>query len=304
MNYFEFLTQFVQNKLNETLETDERRDRPFRIYADIGDFDWAERNVNDIIGKKYGVMSLVSSNISPLSTLRFAEINAQCEIVVNIDEMTVTDENAPTSLEYAPVVAIRKAIEELVNEYNGVNFTATDENDVSYSVTTTFTFAQIGTMAIATSNLGKIVPVRFMANAIFVESGVSSDAVTYSVQYGGQSYDLYVIEASETMTTSAEGQTHSGESISTATIQEAKYGVNLVMPLTNNAFCERLLQIMHNGSDNTIYPLTVSYKLSDTKTLSFTHNAIITTVSDSVNRPRNVGLNVSFVDGDTTIGGA
>ena len=306
MEYFKYLKNFIETGLNEQLEDKEVTIRPFCIYEDLGDFDFAKRSINDIIGKKYGVLSLITSNISPLSTLQFAEITAQCEIVVNVDEMELEDENDQNScLKYAPVAATRKAIENFVAKYNAKAHYTSDEEGVSFSVTPTFEFATAGSFAVATSNLGKIVPLRFTARCIFIQNGVSSDSAKYTVEYGGKNYELYTIEASETMTTSAEGQTHAGESLSVATIQEAKYGVNLVMPLTNNDFCRKLIAVMHNGADNTLYKLTVSYELdsSPESVISFDHDVIITTVSLSVNRPRNIGLNISFVDGDSTIGG-
>lgn len=306
MEYFKYLRNFTEEGLNEQLSNEEVSACPFCIYEDVGNFDFATRNVNDIISKKYGILTLTSSNIAPLSTLQFAEITAECEIVVNVDEMELEDsENQNSCLEYAPVASTRRAIEEFISKYNAKARFVTDANGTVFSVTPTIEFANAGGFKVATSNLGKIVPLRFSVRCIFIQNGVSSDSVKYTVRYNGEVYELYTIESSETMTTSAEGQTHSGERVSVATVQEAKYGVNLVMPLTNNSLCKKILDILHNGADNSIFPLTVTYDLSGNEggSVSFEHNVIITTVSLSSNRPRNIGLNISFVDGDTTVGG-
>ncbi len=306
MEYFKYLRKFVEDGLNEQLSNEEEIICPFRIYEDVGNFDFANRNINDIIGKKYGVLSLISSDISPLSTLRFAEITAQCEIVVNVDEMELEDtDNQSSCLEYAPIASTRRAIENFISKYNAVARFVTDDTGTVFSVTPTIEFATVGSFAVATSNLGKIVPLRFSVSCIFIQNGVSSDSAKYTVRYNGKDYELYTIETSETMTTSAEGQTHSGERLSVATVQEAKYGINLVMPLTNNDFCKKILDVLHNGADNSIFLLNVTYTLSEKEEsrICFEHKVIITTVSLSSNRPRNIGLNISFVEGDTTIGG-
>lgn len=301
MEFFKHLKTIIETGLNEQLTDEEARLRPFCIYEDVGDFDFSERNINDIIGKKYGVLSLIGSNVSPLTTLKFAEITAQCEIVVNVDEMEM-DPDDPTCMRYAPVAEMRREIESFIATYHGVSRYVTDtEKNETYSVTPTFTFAASGTYTVTTSNLGKIVPLRFTVNCVFVQNGVSSDSVRYTVNYAGTDYDLYAIDASENMIGTTEGQTHNGDIKTSNTVQEAKYGIELSMPLTSNPFCERLLDILHNGTDNTDYPLTVSYVMGENTVKSYTHNVIIMSVSLSAKKPLNVGLNISFIEADQTI---
>lgn len=292
MEYFKYLRDLIENGLNAQLSDEEQRLRPFCIYEDVGDFDFSSRDINDIIGKKYGVISLIGSNVSPLTTLKFAELTAQCEIVVNVDEMSA-DEDDPSIFRYQPVATARKAIEGLISEMNGVAI-----YDQGYAITPTFTFSTAGTFTVATSNLGKIVPLRFTVNCIFVQSGVSSDSVSYTVTYEDVEYPLYTIDTSESMVTSTEGQTHNGEAKVKNTVQEAKYGVELSTPLTSSPFCKRLLAILHNGADNTIYPLKVSYDMGEPEPISYDHSVIISTVSLSAKKPLNVGLNISFLEAD------
>jgi hypothetical protein len=299
LEYFKYLKNFIENGLNAQLSEEEQSLRPFCIYADVGNFDFSTRNINDIIGKKYGVLSLIGSNISPLTTLKFAELTAQCEILVNVDEMEL-DTDDVSCMHYAPVAAARKAIEDFVSENNGASFYVEVE-DEEYSITPTFTFSTAGSFTVTTSNLGKIVPLRFSVTCVFVQSGVSSDSVSYTIQYDGGNYELYVIDASENMVGTTEGQTHNADIKTSNTVMEAKYSLELSMPLTSNEFCQKLLEIMHNGTDNTGYPLTVTYQLGVNNSVSFEHNVIITNVSASVQKPRNVGLNITFLDADDSI---
>ena len=295
MEYFKYLRKLIEDGLNAQLSDEEQEFRPFCIYEDVGDFDFASRNINDIIAKKYGVLSLVGSDVSPLtSTLKFAEITAQCEIVVNVDEIQIASDD-PSVMQYAPVASARKAIEDFISDTNGKAI----YHD-GYSITPTFSLASAGTFAVTTSNLGKIVPLRFTANCIFVQNGVSSDSVSYSISYEGEKYELYAIEASENMIGTTEGQTHSGKNRTSNTVMEAKYSLELSMPLTANKFCEKLLEIMHNGTDNTCYPLTVTYDFH-TKEMPFTHKVIIANVSASIQKPKNVGLNITLLDADLEI---
>lgn len=296
MEYFKYLRKLIEDGLNAQLSDEEQEFRPFCIYEDVGNFDFASRNINDIIGKKYGVLSLIGSNISPLTTLKFAELTAQCEILVNVDDMEI-DPDDPTCIHYAPVAAARKAIEDFIAEKNAVSF-----YDEGYAITPSFEFATAGSFAVATSNLGKIVPLRFTATCVFVQNGISSDSVRYSVSYEDKEYELYAIDASENMIGTTEGQTHNSDIKTSNTVQEAKYGIELSMPLTSNPFCERLLDILHYGTDNTGYPLTVLYVMGENENIkSYTHNVIITSVSLSVKKPLNVGLNISFLEADTSI---
>ncbi len=302
MEYLNELRKIIEDGLNAQLTDEEMRYRPFCIYADVGNFDYASRNINDIIGKKYGVLSLVGSNVSPLTTLKFAELTAQCEIIVNVDEMTA-DPNDETYMYYAPVAAARKAIEDFISEYNGTSMSVTDTpeggTETNYTVTTTFSLASSGSFVVTTSNLGKIVPLRFTVNAIFVQNGVSSDNVTYTITYNNTDYTLYVIQASENMVGTSEGQTHSGDSRVGNTIQEAKYSLELSMPLTDNPLCEYFIQLLHNGVDNTPLPLTVRYK--KTPGVGISHLMLVSNISLSVQRPQNVGINLSFIEADDSI---
>ena len=142
-------------------------------------------------------------------------------------------------------------------------------------------------------------PLRFTVTAIFVQDGVSSDNVTYTITYGGTDYTLYVIQASENMVGTSEGQTHSGDSRVGNTIQEAKYSLELSMPLTDNPLCEYFIQLLHNGVDNTPLPLTVRYK--KTPGVGISHLMLVSNISLSVQRPQNVGINLSFIEADDSI---
>lgn len=297
MEFFNSLKKIIEDGLNEQLDDEELRFRPFCIYADVGNFDFATRNLNDIVGKKYGVLSLVASNISPLTTLKFAELTAQCEVIVNVDEM-VADPDDINCMHYAPVAEARNAITNFINENNGVSISDTIDG-INYTVTTTFTLATAGSFVVTTSNLGKIVPLRFTVNAIFVEDGVSSDKVTYTINYGGIGYKLYAIQASENMVGTSEGQTHSGASRVGNTIQEAKYSIELSMPVTDNPLCRHLLSLMHNGVDNTPLALSVNYGIDNFS--GFTHQMLVSAISLSVQRPQNVGINISLIEADATI---
>lgn len=297
MEYLNELRKIIEDGLNAQLTDEEMRYRPFCIYADVGNFDYASRNINDIVGKKYGVLSLVGSNVSPLTTLKFAELTAQCEIVVNVDEMTV-DADDIGCMHYAPVAEARQALTDFISAYNGKS-RSTTIGGKDYTVTTTFTLATAGSFVVTTSNLGKIVPLRFTVTAIFVERGVSSDNVTYTIRYNGANYTLYAIQASENMVGTSEGQTHSGDSRVGNTIQEAKYSLELSMPVTDNDLCKHLLSLIHNGVDNQALKLTVNYGVDGLS--GFEHWVIVSNISLSVQRPQNVGINLSFIEADDTI---
>jgi hypothetical protein len=299
VEYFKYLSKMIEDGLNAQLSSEEQQFRPFRIYPDVGDFDFATRDLNDIIGKKYGVLSLIASNVSPLRTIKFAELTAQCEIVVNVDEMTV-DADDIGCMHYAPVAEARQALTDFISAYNGKSRSTTIENK-DYTVTTTFTLATAGSFVVTTSNLGKIVPLRFTVTAIFVESGVSSDNVSYTITYNGDDYTLYAIQASENMVGTSEGQTHSGDSRVGNTIQEAKYSLELSMPVTDNDLCKHLLSLIHNGVDNQALKLTVNYGVDGLS--GFEHWVIVSNISLSVQRPQNVGINLSFIEADDTISG-
>jgi hypothetical protein len=103
------------------------------------------------------------------------------------------------------------------------------------------------------------------------------------------------------MVGTSEGQTHSGDSRVGNTIQEAKYSLELSMPVTDNDLCKHLLSLIHNGVDNQALKLTVNYGVDGLS--GFEHWVIVSNISLSVQRPQNVGINLSFIEADDTISG-
>lgn len=296
MNYFDYVVKTVESGLNDELDATEQVNRPFRIYPDIGDYIPSKRNINDVMGKRYGVASVTASDISPNSSLKFAELTVLFELVINVDGMEVVELDTGES-GYKEVINTREIIQEFISKYQGKSYKYVDGAE-TYSITGTFECPQTGGFAITTSDLGKIVPIRFVANYIFIQNAVNSADITYSIRYLGKLYELYTIQASETMVTTTEGQTHVNNSVVKSTIQECKWGLEIATVVVDNPLFYELYDDMINGISQGGYELVKTIKFNDSKTITTTKKVLITNISMSVQPPNTVGMNLTMIEAD------
>ena len=311
----EYLRNWLETKLNNTLSADELEAAPFTLYTDIGDIEPTKRDLNTVIAPRYGIVNIVSSNVAPIGSLQIYELIANCEILVNVDRMKRKGNVA----EYGPVRKVRETIDNLaVNKSAQAELVETDGRN--YSVIPVFSLGSIGRFAQVTYALGKVVPISFTVQLSVIENGInSSDMEVYlGDKEEPYKYPLFVTKVSETMAVSTEGQTHLAETQgennsadgnrSVFTVQETRYGIDFVTPLTNSEICRIFLDVMHNGADNTPYKLTIKYKgigsekdENGVQCAIYTHDVIIPSVSLSSEIPNNIGLNVSLVEADMNI---
>ena len=293
----DYLKDWLQKKLNQGLPDDTEL---FEIYSDIGDIEPSQRSLNTVYKPRYGILKIISSNVAPIGSLRIYELVATCEILVNVDRMKRTDSVA----EYEPVKKVREIIDNLAISASAKAEPAKIDG-TTYSMIPVFTLGSLGSFNFVTSALGKVVPISFNVQLSVIENGInSSDMEVYL-----DGTQLFVTKVSETMAVSTEGQTHledneeaSGSADgkrSVFLVQETRYGIDFVTPLTTSPICKRFLDVMHNGADNTVYTLTVKYK--GIEGAEYVHSVIIPSVSLSSEIPNNIGLNVSLVEADTNI---
>lgn len=313
----DYLKGWLTKKLNDALEPIEQRDTPFKIYSDIGDIEPSRRDLNTVYKPQYGILKIISSNVAPIGSLRIYELVATCEILVNVDRMKRTGNVA----EYKPVKRVREIIDNLaVNASAKAEPIKIEETGPTYSMIPVFTLGSVGSFNFVTSALGKVVPISFTVQLSIIENGInSSDMEVYlGDKEEPYKYPLFITKVSETMAVSTEGQTHLAETQgennsadgnrSVFTVQETRYGIDFVTPLTTSPICKTFLDVMHHGADNTPYKLTIKYKGIGSETdengvqcAIYTHDVIIPSVSLSSEIPNNIGLNVSLVEADMNI---
>lgn len=294
---FQYLRKYIEEKLNSYLTPKEQDEQPFIIYADIGDMLEAYRRLNTIVMPRYGIIRLTSSEITPVGTLTVQEMNAEVEVVVNVDDMDISEDNVS---EYTPVVRVREVFDQLAADETGQAQTISvpeGDSERIYSVVPVYTMSSAGAFVQTTSDMGKIVPMSFRITMTVIENGFNSDDVTYTLDGS----TLYCVEANETMTTSTEGQTHEGDSKVGNSIQEAKYGADLQIVMTDSHICQELIRIMHTGTDNKVHNLAVGYNWHNTSPGEYHHNVLIAQVSQSTKRPLNVFLSVSLIEADENL---
>ena len=290
------LKTFIEGLLNLSLAEEEREIRPFKLFTDVGEANNAYREFNTVYYSRYGVVSVLTSNNASLNGLQIYNATASVDVLINVDRpiSDISGDFSGDFGEYPQVKEMRSILDNVAVNNSGIA-QAFVINDVIYAVTPTFTLSTAGDFAIDTSRLGKVVPMTFTVDISVVETGINSSAITITID--GE--DVYASQIAEDMVFSSEGQTRMGDSRSTFDIQEARYSLSFVMPLTTSDFSQSLLAMMHTGVNDTRMTVTVTYGKGENAP-SYNHIMKPSSVRLTAQIPNNAGLNVEMVEADVT----
>ena len=290
----ENLQEFLEGILNAELPEDEQLTNPFRLFADIGEAEKSYRNLNTVYAKRYGVISVLSSNVTPINGLQIYNGTVSVDILVNVDRVIGT---LPDLGEYEEVKNIRRILDTVAANSSAVAHTYND-GGVMYSVVPVFTLSTAGTFEVQTSRLGKVIPLSFTVDVSVVETGVNSSNIVISMRHRGSNGALTAIQASqiaEDMVISSEGQTRMGANKSTFNEQEARYSLSFVTPFITEDLQKEFVTTMHTGV-SAVYEVRIKYPPF---TDPFTHYMTLSAVRLTAQIPNNAGLNIELVEVDT-----
>lgn len=290
------LKTIVERRLNDGLdELDEHEfaHNPFKLFVDVGEVERSVRNLNDVYSNRYGVISILSSNSTPINEVAIYNATVSVDLLVNVDRSILEGDN---SGEYQEVKDTRAIIDMIADKFSGVPFLHSEEKN-TYSVVTVFTLSSAGTFEVVSSKLGKIVPFSFTIDLSVVEQGVNSSNIHLFID----DVEVACSQFAEDMVSSAEGQTRLGKLKSTFNVQETKYAIAFVTPLLDNALCKEFLKIMHRGGYSIdvpvpVYKVTVGYDVSDP--VEYNHSMIISSIRLTAQIPNNAGLNIEMIESD------
>ena len=287
----ENLQEFLEGILNAELPEEEQLTNPFRLFADIGEAEKSYRNLNTVYAKRYGVISVLSSNVTPINGLQIYNGTVSVDILVNVDRVIGT---LPDLGEYEEVKKIRRILDNVAANSSAVAHTYNDYG-VMYSVVPVFTLSTAGTFEVQTSRLGKVIPLSFSVDVAVVQQGINSSSITLKIN----NKDVSVSQLAEDMVASSEGQTRMGRSKSTFNEQEAKYSLSFVTPLIDSDFCLEMINLMHNGNISgniPVYSVSVVYPQPIG---GFAHQMNVASVRLTGQIPNNAGLNIEMIEADS-----
>lgn len=281
---------FIEQTLNAQLPTAEQLTKPFRIFADIGEASASYRNLNTVYSNRYGVISVLASNNASINGLQIYNATVSVDILVNVDQ-SIHDPRANLG-EYQPVIDMRALLDKVAAENSGVTKDFIIDR-ISYSVTSVFTLSTASTFEVDAGELGKVVPMTFSVDVSVVETGINSSAISITIDDEA----VYASQIAEDMVASSEGQTRMGDSRSSFNVQEARYSLTFVMPLTSSDLSSRFLTAMHTGEISTPLSVVVKYG-TKTDSPEYFHTMTISSVRLTAQIPNNAGLNIELIETD------
>ena len=268
---------------------------PFKIFTDLGEAEKSYRSLNDVYSKRYGVLSTLSSNVTPLGGIQIYNGTFSVDILVNIDRPIGTPDDTG---EYIEVKETRSILDTVAANDSATAHPFT-VSGVDYSVVPVFTLSTAGTFEVQASKLGKIVPLSFTVDVSVVEQGINSAEIMIYITHhdspgSGYGTPIQASQIAEDMVISSEGQTRIGAHRSTFNEQEARYSLSFVTPFISEWLQTDFVTAMHTGVSE-IYKVSVKYPIFP---LPFVHYMKLSSVRLTAQIPNNAGLNVELVEVD------
>lgn len=255
----------------------------FRLFSDEGNFKKAL--INRTEKKRYtnGVVRVGTSAVVPISGVVVATESAVLELVVQLPNPE-TDEQ---------IITAHRTV--LDGYFSSFTVQKIIDNGKSYTVTTTYSLANTGTVE-QRGHIGTSITFYVNLNLSYIENGLNSDEITYTLDGMKIPYTTVRTNKNPTLDSNvSSGSNGKSTSRASAFIR----GWDFEMPALDGVALSEI--IMDEIDSDTI---NVPHTLVKTRAgKSYTYSVIFANTSDTVQGIQNAGLSFSLVERAPYIGG-
>ena len=262
----------------------------FKIKANVGDFEEAMRDEfsNTINTYINGVLKLGDADRIAIKGIQAYNQSLQLEIVVDCNEKPKT----PTSTDYPQVDYVESILQEFIQDNNANAVNMTDENGVSYEVTTNYGGVTVGGVEVM-SPLGQITSLFVYATMTIVESGINTNRVEWYINNERVICQNY----SCTRKRELESNMPYGNNSTLSQAQSNGLSITLIKPMLNNSISRLIEKDLYEGVANTCY--LVTRKRGNDIENSYT--MLIAENSESGEVGANIGSTISLTEGAISV---
>jgi hypothetical protein len=256
----------------------------FKVFADMGEFQnyYKADNSNDITKYVNGILEVLSPSILPIKNLQVLTWSTRVTFVLDADMLNKDDDG-----NFIEVTEIRAVLQKYMANNNGVPFSYTDEDDVIFEITPSFSGVSVG-VASQLSPLGNALPMYLDLSYIMVESGINSNAVEILLN----TENLYFETCSITRIRTADTNIFSTDNTTKQLVLTNGISIGLNLPLLNTQQGLIMEQDILIGGNNQAQ--LVQYKRG-----GITKNYIMVfgDNTESLNIGKNIGMSIKLAEG-------
>ena len=251
----------------------------YKLYLDYGEIDLAVREGNQEIYPVCGIFKMQPITLTAINAPRIGISSAEIELIV-----------PPKRLD-----EVRRVLNTtVITELNGVTVTLQDatEYERSYSVSFTAQTCTTEEKSVAGVWYGEYVTVRQIISFVIIENGVSS----YETSLKIDGYDVPILTLSETKVHTTSVYPDACANGHTLSEQEA-YGIDFTTPYVKSELCEIFRSAVNEPNGNKGHCVEITKN-----GITNAYVMAITSASDSIQPPSNIGFNISLTELNTRIG--
>lgn len=256
----------------------------FKVFADMGEFQnyYKADNSNDITKYVNGILEVLSPSILPIKNLQVLTWSTRVTFVLDADMLNKDDDG-----NFLEVTEIRAVLQKYMANNNGVPFSYTDEDDVIFEITPSFSGVSVG-VASQLSPLGNALPMYLDLSYIMVESGVNSNAVEILLN----SENLYFETCSITRIRTADTNIFSADNTTKQLVLTNGISIGLNLPLLNTEQGLIMEQDVLVGGNNQAQ--LVQYKRNN---VTKNYIMVFGDNTESFSIGKNIGMSIKLAEG-------
>lgn len=223
--------------------------RTFAIFSDVAEFKKAYKpdDSNNITRYVNAILEPLRPNIFPIKNLQVGTQSFNLTIPVDID-IAGKDSNG----NYIEVDDIKKILTDFAQQNNGVPFSLSDDDNLTFEITPQFNGVTNG-IAEQISPLGNFLPVELNFTLTMVESGLNSNNI--QIILNGE--DLFFESASFSRTRMAETNSLATDTATKTAMQSNSFSVHINAPLLSSTQSLNILNDNLSGGLNKANTLTI-----------------------------------------------
>lgn len=273
-----YMANWLQNQFNtNTLG------KKFLIFADEGDLVKSTKYGNKVKTYTHGLLQIVSSTLTPIKNLKFQDISMQLMLIVDLQKGGLEEHGE--RLQSANLIDVKQCIAEVTDRLNGQTIDIREDGRV-YALTFGFGLPTNG-MKMALGEIADGMPLYVNISAVLFENGVNGGE--FDIIVDGEK--MYFTNAVITRAKVTEQNPDYYGSNTKASVLSNGLGIDLVIPQTTSAVCEKIENEILSGVDEAY---CVIIERNGKRTPYICTNGQL---QQTIPLLQNVGLNLGFIEG-------
>lgn len=234
-----YLANYLENTLNEN-----GLGKKFLIFADEGDLVKSTKYGNQVKNYTHGLLELISSQVTPVKSLRYQEMSMQLMIIADLNWGNTAKFGENNREQRQNLIDVKSCLDGLINALNGQSVAITDTDDKVYTMAFSFSLPTDG-QKMSLGEISEGLPLYVNFSVVLFENGVNGSEYDIIIDGENQYFTSAVINR---VKVTEQNPYYNGNN-SKASILNNGLGIDLVVPQTTSAVSEKIEDEILDGTD-------------------------------------------------------